>query len=195
MNLLDLPERLQSKISPEPMSGCWLWIGACDRDGYGKATRENRSERAHRVVYEAIMAKVPAGLQLDHKCRVRCCVNPDHLEPVTGAENTRRGLNANRSKAACPRGHAYTDENTMLRSGGRFCRECDRARCRERAARVRSGELTPKRRSGAALASHCKRGHAMAPENVYDTGRQRMCKACHSARVSAYKARLQQRGE
>jgi hypothetical protein len=87
--------RIWKHISPEPMSGCWLWTGALSGGGYGYIlsydTGRRLIVRAHRWLYEHTKGPIPEGLQLDHKCRVRSCVNPDHLEPVTSAENTRRG--------------------------------------------------------------------------------------------------------
>ena len=71
-------------------SGCWLWQRSKSRDGYGWASLKNRTKQAHRLVYELIKGPVPDGLVLDHLCRVRHCVNPDHLEPVTPGENVRR---------------------------------------------------------------------------------------------------------
>jgi hypothetical protein len=110
----EMRERLAHFISPEPNSGCWLWTGAL-RDGYGSYTSYDagrvpmrKTSNAHRVVYEEFVGPIPAGLQLDHKCRVRCCVNPDHLEPVTQRENILRGegVAAVRAKQmTCKRGH------------------------------------------------------------------------------------------
>ena len=78
---------------------------------------------AHRVAYELQVGPIPVGLQLDHLCRVRSCVNPAHLEPVTSAENTRRGLRA--MKTHCPQGHPYAGENLLIRpTGQRRCRTC-----------------------------------------------------------------------
>lgn len=75
-------------------TGCWNWGLQVDRDGYGRARRagETSPTAAHRVVYEEIRGPIPSGLDLDHLCRNRRCVNPDHLEPVTRTENYRRGL-------------------------------------------------------------------------------------------------------
>ena len=69
---------------------CWLWVGLLDEDGYGRHAHFWQVHRAHRWLYEYLVGPVPDGLQLDHLCRVRHCVNPDHLEPVTGAGNLRR---------------------------------------------------------------------------------------------------------
>lgn len=113
-------------------STCWLWkAGKSDR-GYG-IYYAGKMRRAHIVAYELMIGSVPEGLELDHICRIRHCVNPDHLEAVTHQQNCKRD---------------FTDRNT-----------------------------------------HCKRGHEMTPENTYNYG-QRLCKTCHSMRVSAYRKRL-----
>lgn len=80
-------------------------------------------------MYEAFVGPIPDGLQIDHLCRVRHCVNPAHLEPVTIAENVRRGAAA---QTHCKYGHEYTPENTVIHHGGRECRTCNRIRSRRR---------------------------------------------------------------
>lgn len=106
---------------------CWIWTGTLDRDGYGQFNLNGRKVRAHRGAFEALVGLVPPGLVLDHLCRVRACVNPDHLEPVTNAENIRRGFKA--LARHCLRGHEYTPENTLIHrrpdgSPRRQCRRC-----------------------------------------------------------------------
>ena len=86
-----------SRVQTEPNCGCWLWMGELNNKGYGRIVRGNNHtgtrERlfAHRVSYELVNGEVPYGMDLDHKCRVRSCVNPAHLEPVSRSENNRRG--------------------------------------------------------------------------------------------------------
>lgn len=110
--------------------GCIIWQGSINRTGYALIKDENRKTRlGHRAVYEAVIGPIPDGLTLDHLCRVRACINPDHLEPVTVAENTRR---AAANKTHCPAGHAYDEDNTYHPpQGGRMCRECYRKHSRE----------------------------------------------------------------
>lgn len=129
-----LPERLTSKIAVQPNDGCWLWTGATGAGGYGLLTFEQQSLRAHRHVYELLVGAIPADLELDHLCRVKPCVRPSHLEPVTHAENTRRHFH---QATHCVNGHEWTPENTRWRKNriaSRECRACGRERARLRTA-------------------------------------------------------------
>lgn len=101
--------RIWPKIKRDP-SGCWLWTAGCDPKGYGTISVDGLTRRAHRYVYEVLVEPVDPELDLDHLCRVRACVNPSHLEPVTSVENTRRG-EGHGSEAHCPQGHSYEGEN------------------------------------------------------------------------------------
>lgn len=92
--ITDARERFESFI--DRTETCWLWTGSLTYDGYGIFREDNRRTGAHRFAYEYLIGPVPDGMQLDHLCRVRNCVNPEHLEPVTGAENTRRAFEARR---------------------------------------------------------------------------------------------------
>ncbi len=146
--MLNLPPALADKISPEPMSGCWLWTASCFRSGYGLAWSEGKNKGAHRVVYEHLRGPVPSGLELDHLCRVRSCVNPDHLEPVTRRENVLRGTSPmafSAKQTHCLRGHELSGGNLRVESNGsRRCKSCDNARCRRRNA---TGYIPPCRRT------------------------------------------------
>jgi hypothetical protein len=112
---------------------CWLWTGTKGSAGYGQMylSWARRPVLAHRLAYLLFVGPVDDGLQLDHLCRVRHCVNPDHLEPVTQQENIRRGDGGirNRVKTHCPKGHPYDEVNTRWcrRGNGkafRMCRAC-----------------------------------------------------------------------
>lgn len=104
-------------------SGCWLWIASVNKGGYGQCYRGGKLHRAHRLVYSLMVGPIPDGLQLDHLCRRRCCVNPEHLEPVTAKENVRRSLSARTQGAnVCQRGHQVEGDNDYRGA----CRECSR---------------------------------------------------------------------
>ena len=115
----------------EKTDSCWLWRGALDRKGYGHFTIGHQTKSAHRYAYELLVGPIPEGLHIDHLCRVHNCVNPEHLEPVTTKENTRRGLRGV-LLTHCPRGHAYDERNTGWGQRGRYCRACHRERYHER---------------------------------------------------------------
>lgn len=121
-------KRFESKF--QKTDGCWLWRGSLVVNGYGRMRPHGKANHvnAHRISYELYVGRIPEGLTLDHLCRVRACVNPSHLEPVTKSVNTLRGYGAaakNARKIQCNRGHKYTSKNTYLRSSGhRICRRC-----------------------------------------------------------------------
>ena len=126
-----LRERILDRSTPEPNTGCWLWSGSGTINGYGQITIGKHKQMAHRLSYEAFVGPVPSGLVLDHICRQRWCVNPEHLEPVTQRVNTLRGKTlpaVNAAKTHCKRGHEFTPENLYASiSGKRICKACKRA--------------------------------------------------------------------
>lgn len=128
------------RISEPDENGCILWRGPRNSKGYGVLglTGSGFSRAAHRYAYESRFGPIPEGLTLDHKCYVRLCVNPIHLEPVTQAENAAR----RRRSTHCPKGHEMTPENTYVSKPDSHrvrpqvhCRECTLARQRERYAK------------------------------------------------------------
>ena len=138
-----LGANIEAKIEPEPNTGCWLWTGSLGRDGYGRmrfpgAPSGASPVLAHRYVYEKLIGPIPAGLTLDHICRMRSCVNPAHLEPVTRRENVLRGVGItamHARKMTCLNGHQLSGTNLvqghLRRRGLRRCRICTNAYHRE----------------------------------------------------------------
>jgi len=124
---------------------CWLWTASRDPKGYGRFKLNDRPVLAHRFAYETLIGPIPDGLQLDHLCRTRNCVNPSHLEPVSNRDNALRGTGhtaANAAKTHCLNGHEFTPENTRVKPpspvlpfGARQCRECERRREQARGPR------------------------------------------------------------
>lgn len=122
---MDLDDRFWSKV--EKTETCWLWIACLNRDGYGLFGFERKVWRAHRLVYTKLVSPIPSGLEIDHLCRARACVNPAHLEAVKHHENVRRGelKNVKGGKLFCEKGHAFTPENTYLNThAGQLRRRC-----------------------------------------------------------------------
>lgn len=125
-----LEERIWRRI--DRSGRCWLWTGNLEIGGYATLTiSENGRKiprRVHRIMYEMFRGKIPPGMKLDHLCRVRHCVNPNHLEIVTDRENILRGNGVsakNYAKTHCKRGHSLAGYNLIVRSGGgRQCRTC-----------------------------------------------------------------------
>lgn len=129
------------KVSPEPNSGCWLWDAGISYQGYGLFVYKGRARRAHRISYEIAHGTISESLQIDHLCRVRSCVNPEHLDLVTQQENIRRGIvgENNRSKTLCPSGHSYSGDNLYVRpDGSRVCKSCRSRHSKEYHARRRA---------------------------------------------------------
>jgi len=131
-----LIDRIEENIMVDPNSGCWLWTLSLKPEGYGSIKINGRSRLAHRISYEEFVGPVPRGLQLDHLCRTRSCVNPKHLEPVTLGENIRRGDTGKTararwaSKTHCKKGHAFAEHSYISVRDGynrRICRICKAA--------------------------------------------------------------------
>jgi hypothetical protein len=124
MNFLDarLPSRFWDKVTPEPMSGCWLWLGATDKHGYSRF-RLIGTQQGHRLTF-AVENDVDPLLVLDHRCSTPSCVNPSHLRQVTQEANAQRNYRSTRTH--CAAGHEFNESNTYrTRDGrGRKCRRC-----------------------------------------------------------------------
>ena len=136
-----LIERFEAKISPEPMSGCWLWTASTDGGGYGHIRINKQLLKAPRVSYELFKGIIPPGLCVCHKCDTPACVNPDHLflgtQKANAIDKVRKGRmvmgtgnapDLKRKQTHCIHGHIFDVENTYFRKrGGRSCRKCGTA--------------------------------------------------------------------
>ena len=133
-------ERFWAKV--RRTDSCWLWTAGLANGGYGAFNiARGVTVKAHRFAYESLVGPIPAGMQIDHLCRVRRCVNPEHLEPVTQLVNIKRGEAGHWQirKTHCPHGHEYTPENTIWRKGKyRMCRTCHNDVMRRQRARRRA---------------------------------------------------------
>lgn len=133
---ISLEQLLEKSTYRDPNSGCWVWTGSVCVDGYGKARNSHlpKETLAHRMSWHIRYGEIPAGTEIDHLCKVRCCVNPDHLQAVPHSENVRRGdyktNHRNRIKTHCKRGHVLDGENLLVETYDgirmRKCRECRR---------------------------------------------------------------------
>lgn len=124
---------------------CWLWRGSKTADGYGHFNALRKHHLAHRGVYNLLKGEIPPGMQLDHLCRTRLCVNPNHMEVVTQQENIRRGKTGEnmRSRTHCRRGHEYNEENTAhprKNPKWRDCKLCRKINGAKSRGRVHAGE-------------------------------------------------------
>jgi hypothetical protein len=131
----------------QDLGSCWVWTGFLDRDGYGLfANKRTGTNRAHRWSYVAAMGDIAPDLVIDHLCRNRACVRPDHLEPVTNKVNAERGIIA--QKTHCIRGHEFTARNTYIKPNGtRCCRDCRNTRNKTPEARAKHAEAERRRRA------------------------------------------------
>lgn len=130
-------QRFWEKVDKDSAGGCWLWKAA-RRNGYGHFGISGRTTAyAHRLSYEWLIGPIPEGLQIDHLCRNKLCVNPEHLEAVTQEVNTQRAHEGKR-KSHCPHGHEYTAENTYTQpaDGAQVCLTCRRSASRRYRARL-----------------------------------------------------------
>lgn len=170
-----LPDQHRFEANIEPgADGCWNWTGRTNRPdgGYGVINLQGRKRvYAHRWSFEYHRAEIPEGLEIDHLCRNTICVNPWHLDPVTGAENMLRTPAA--QSGFCKRGHEYTPENTITLTSGngrRKCRTCTNLMAAK--AKAKRPPRPPMR------SAFCKNGHPLSGENLIEKSGVRVCRAC-----------------
>jgi hypothetical protein len=155
---------------------CWIWQASIKtKTGYGSFGwgRRSYSIPAHRACFLLFVGSIPEGLELDHLCRRRACVNPDHLEPVTTKVNNNRGIGPEcarqrqLAKTHCPKGHEYTEANTYrFGKNYRACRQCRR-------------DLEKAQCKGRSTKTHCVNGHPYTTESTYtDKNGWRSCLIC-----------------
>jgi hypothetical protein len=173
-------ERFWAKVAKTDT--CWLWTAAT-QGGYGVfRVSSTKQVKAHRWAYESLVGPIPEGLTLDHLCRVRNCVNPEHLDPCTTGVNTLRGDSGsarNARKTHCLNGHPLEGDNLMRDARGmRQCRICQR----ERVRRWMSEHYGKGVGKGAAqrAKTHCPQGHPYDQANTYvhPTSGGRLCRTC-----------------
>jgi len=139
-------DRFMEKVYPEPNTGCWLWGSTTAEDGYGYFKLNYKQCYAHRVSWELYVKTIEGDNEIDHKCGVRPCVNPDHLQEVPKGFNQTQGSlrgaatmksykgtdkakhlgEHNRKKTHCKQGHEFTPDNTYIYKNQRYCRKCHR---------------------------------------------------------------------
>jgi hypothetical protein len=162
-------------------TACWTWTSTiCKTTGYGYFYYQRKNLLAHRFSYQLFIGLIPHGLQLDHLCRNRSCVNPTHLEPVTIKENIRRGISfavQNAVKTHCKNGHEFTIKNSFIdKFGNRNCRAC--AKNRRRISQGYKGGVRGEEKT------HCSRGHEFNEINTYfRPSGGRTCKACKAIKA------------
>lgn len=169
---LSIEDRFWSKV--EKTETCWLWRGTMHYSGYGYFAPTPRTMvRAHRMAYELAVGPIPDGLTIDHLCRVKNCVNPSHMEPVTAAENTRRvvrptGPQPERRLTTCRRGH--NDWSSWIGGDGKEKRQCRICHEQRREARGRDEEYA--REQGRRDQRHWAQVRTWARNNGFKVGKQ-----------------------
>lgn len=183
-----IPERIRSGVGPQTDDGCLPWERATTQ-GYGITSWRGRQWRVHRLIYEIVHGAVPDDLGLDHlccspewcaggdTCPHRRCANPDHLTPATTGQNVLRGNSPfarHARQTHCIRDHEFTPENTTVRGGRRWCKQCIRDRSRQAYdKRVGPHDVAPEKRT------HCPAKHPYDEINTYvDPRGNRQCREC-----------------
>ncbi|MBS7545076.1 HNH endonuclease signature motif containing protein [Ancylobacter oerskovii] len=140
--MTDVEARLRVKFIADPDTGCWNWHGAKQPTGYGTLWNGRRPEQAHRISYRLFCGEIGEGNEIDHICRNRGCINPEHLRAVPHRENMRvsnTAMGRNAAKLFCKRGHPFEGSNLIITPrGARQCRACVNMLARKYKARKRA---------------------------------------------------------
>jgi hypothetical protein len=179
----DYITRFHRSYIAEPNSGCFIWLLWLDKKGYGRIRVGDRMISAHRVAWQIENGDIPSELEVDHICRVRCCVNVRHLRLLSHRDNVLcgTGLTARYAQRThCKHGHELIEKNLYKRDGWRLCRQCAIERY-EKARQLSGHEYGPDGRR-----THCKHGHQLSGDNLRVNHRGwRTCIACQRARDKA----------
>lgn len=179
-----LAERFEAKVSPEALTGCWLWTGALDNNGYARIHRGRTpagwpsSAHATHVAWDLHIGTPRGDLHVLHRCDTPACVAPHHLFLGTPKDNNddmfAKGRNPKLMREFCKRGHEMAGGNLYFWGTGTYrqCRKCNNERARNNNARRPKAEPKP-------LSAFCGKGHEFTPENTYSPpGRLRACRTC-----------------
>lgn len=165
---LSTEERFWQRVEKSGRGGCWNWTGSvASNNGYGRIRVEGVTWRAHRLAWTLLVGDIPDEMVIDHICRNRRCVNPDHLRVVTAYVNSTENTVGNATKTHCKHGHEFTEANTYVYDKGRACKACMRIRNARRNSEVR-GTQRPKvpcphcdkQISKPGISSHIRRMHS-----------------------------------
>lgn len=170
-------EKLNSRLILDEATGCLIWQGARNQEGYGLMQVDKKLKYVHRLALEFKLGRpIAPGMVADHLCRRSLCCEGTHLEEVTKKENTLRGLSpsaSNAVKTECPYGHPYNEENTAYNKSGRLCRTCRKL--------YKAGKH-PNQFKPRVAANQCTQGHGFTPENTLhvagDSSGKRRCRQC-----------------
>ena len=185
-----LESRILSKTTKT--ESCWIWNGYTERNGYGRITVNDKPYSTHRLSFLLFKGELKENLVIDHSCRNRACLNPEHLRQVTQRENchenSRASCHLNSLKTHCPKGHEYTEENTKTKTTkygvGRACKECARAYARSKYVKRQPKEKIER--------TACPQGHDYNESNTYvslnrNGTKVKNCRACRTTANRKYK--------
>ena len=187
----EIESRIMENVSIDESceNPCWLWTGSLTSTGYGQISIHSRPRPAHRVSYILLKGPIPRNLEIDHLCRVRRCVNPNHLEPVTRSENTKRGMAGKaaatraQERTHCKKGHELTGDNIRgAEKGKRLCKICYEVGVKDRNDRRPRIPIELRKPNIADLArtkTHCPHGHSYSGDNlIINKKGARICREC-----------------